>query len=576
MDEKENINNDNILSTQTSEEKPGGYITNIKFNNGEDVNLNKNDIIVFVGPNNAGKSQSLKDIFSLAEKKNSGIVISDIDIFKNSSSVLKLLNKISVGRYQGHNFGFDVLNNTFWQINAENFYRDNIFGALSKLFIANLDTAARLSICNPPNNIKRTDAKQYPIHYAAFDSKYRKWLSNNFKKAFGIDIIPNTQFGSIIPLCIGTPVNLNEEYEDEQTRQEEYANILEKYDQVQNQGDGIKSFVGILLYLMLDYFCIYLIDEPESFLHPPQARIMGQIIGETLSNQQQAFISTHSEEIIKGLMDVCPERVKIVRITRQDTVNHFSVLDNKKFNEVWDDPLLKYSNIMSSLFHKSVVLCESDSDCKIYSIIDNHLKQKAGRYSEALFIHCGGKHRMARIVRALRSLGIDVKLIPDIDVLNDENVFRGIVEAFDIEWSAVQRDYNVLANNLHSSKENINREEAKRHINDILDKSNENNLSKKEVEEIRKSISISSKWKTIKDVGFNGVPAGEASSAIKKMNNTLKEKGIYLVPVGELECFIKDVGGHASDWVNKVLEKYPDLDDEAYSEIKKFIAELNL
>ncbi len=126
MDEKENINNDNILSTQTSEEKPGGYITNIKFNNGEDVNLNKNDIIVFVGPNNAGKSQSLKDIFSLAEKKNSGIVISDIDIFKNSSSVLKLLNKISVGRYQGHNFGFDVLNNTFWQINAENFYRDKI------------------------------------------------------------------------------------------------------------------------------------------------------------------------------------------------------------------------------------------------------------------------------------------------------------------------------------------------------------------------------------------------------------------------------------------------------------------
>ena len=57
MDEKENINNDNILSTQTSEEKPGGYITNIKFNNGEDEKENKNDIIVFVGPNNAGKSQ---------------------------------------------------------------------------------------------------------------------------------------------------------------------------------------------------------------------------------------------------------------------------------------------------------------------------------------------------------------------------------------------------------------------------------------------------------------------------------------------------------------------------------------
>ena len=573
---EETINNEEILNKQSVDKKPGGYITAIKFNNGKDVKLNTNDIIVFVGPNNVGKSQSLKDIFSLAEKRNTGVVISNIDIIKNNSSVLDLLNEISVGNDKVHNTGFSVLNNTFWKTDAENFFQGNVFGGLSKLFISNLDTSARLQICNPPGTIKRTAARQHPIHYAAFSGKYRTWLSNNFKKAFGTDIIPNTQFGATIPLCIGNPVRLTGEYDDEQTRQEEYAKILERYDQVQNQGDGIKSFVGILLYLMLDYFCIYLIDEPESFLHPPQARIMGQIIGETLSNQQQAFISTHSEEIIKGLLDVCPERVKIVRITRQDMVNHFSVLDNTKFNEVWNDPLLKYSNIMSSLFHKSVVLCESDSDCKMYSIIENHLKQESGRYSEALFIHCGGKHRMAKIVKALRSLDIDVKLITDFDVLNDENVIKGIVEAFDIEWSAVQRDYNVLASNLHSYKENINREEAKRHINDILDKSNEKNLSKKEIEEIRESIKTLSKWETIKETGFNGVPRGDASGAVKKLNNTLKEKGIYLVPVGELECFIKDVGDHGPDWVNKVLEKYQDLDNEVYSEIKKFIAGLNL
>ena len=126
---------------------------------------------------------------------------------------------------------------------------------------------------------------------------------------------------------------------------------------------------------MLDYYCTFLIDEPESFLHPPQANIMGRIIGKTLRENQQAFISTHSEEIIKGLLDVCPERVKIVRITREEDVNEFSVLENEKFNEVWNDPLLKYSNIMTSLFHKNVILCESDSDCKFYSIIENYIKQ---------------------------------------------------------------------------------------------------------------------------------------------------------------------------------------------------------
>ncbi len=44
-------------------EKAGGYISKIVFNNGSDIDLQPNDIVVFVGPNNAGKSQSLKDIY---------------------------------------------------------------------------------------------------------------------------------------------------------------------------------------------------------------------------------------------------------------------------------------------------------------------------------------------------------------------------------------------------------------------------------------------------------------------------------------------------------------------------------
>jgi len=37
----------------------GGYISKLIFNNGQIVDINENDIVVFVGPNNVGKSQSL-------------------------------------------------------------------------------------------------------------------------------------------------------------------------------------------------------------------------------------------------------------------------------------------------------------------------------------------------------------------------------------------------------------------------------------------------------------------------------------------------------------------------------------
>ena len=560
-------------------EKAEGYISKLKFNTGRSLDVKQDDIIVFVGPNNAGKSQSLKDIYTLASKKISTVVISDIEITKNGEPLLPLLRSISDGNDQGSYTYFSILGHgiSYSKESSERlFLEGSYYGEFRDLFIANLDTAARLEICTPPNNINRNAPKQHPIHYAAFGRKYRKWLSDNFKKAFGIEVTPNIQYGATIPLCIGKPVKINQQCSDEQERSEIYAAILDTYEQVQNQGDGIKSFTGILLYLMLDYYRTYLIDEPESFLHPPQARIMGQIIGQTLTNTQQAFISTHSEEIIKGLMEACPQRVKIVRITRKEDKNDFSILNPGNFKEVWNDPLLKYSNIMSSLFHNVVVLCESDSDCKMYSIVENFIKQSKGKYSETLFIHCGGKHRMSRIITSMRALKIDIRLIPDIDVLNDETVFKNIVEAYGIDWTSLQSDYNIIVSNLHSPKEKINRNDAKTTINRVLDASENQELSNREIKDIRSAISTISKWDALKSSGISAIPAGDATIAFRKLEQILRENGVYIVPVGELEGFVKEVGGHGPDWVNKVLEKYPDLSTELYAPLRQFILEMNL
>ena len=482
-------------------EKAGGYISRLEFNTGESLDVKQNDIVVFVGPNNAGKSQSLKDIYTLSSKKISTIVVSDIEITKSEESLLPLLQSLSSGNDQGSYTNYSVLGHdiNYWKESSDSsFLKDSYYGEFRDLFVANLDTAARLKICTPPNSINRNASKQHPIHYAAFDRKYRKWLSDNFKKAFGIEVTPNTQYGATIPLCIGEPVKLNQQYDDEQQRLEAYAAILDTYKQVQNQGDGIKSFTGILLYLMLDYYRTYLIDEPESFLHPPQARIMGQIIGQTLTNDQQAFI------------------------------------------------------------------------------VENFIKQTEGKYSEALFIHCGGKHRMAKISTSMRALNIDIRLIPDIDVLNDETIFENIVEAYGIDWTSLQSDYNIIVSNLHSPKEKINRNDAKTTINRVLDASENRELSNREIKDIRSAISTISKWDALKSSGISAIPAGDATVAFRKLEQILRKNGIYIVPVGELEGFVKEVGGHGPDWVNKVLEKYPDLSTEVYAQVKQFISEMNL
>ena len=90
--------------------KAGGYISQVQFKNGESIELLQNDIVVFVGPNNAGKSQCLRDIYALAEGKQNGIVVSDITITKYDAPLEPLLNAIAQPQKSGSGNIYNVLN----------------------------------------------------------------------------------------------------------------------------------------------------------------------------------------------------------------------------------------------------------------------------------------------------------------------------------------------------------------------------------------------------------------------------------------------------------------------------------
>ena len=184
---------------------------------------------------------------------------------------------------------------------------------------------------------------------------------------------------------------------------------------------------------------------------------------------------------------------------------------------------------------------------------------------------------MAKVIAALKALNVDLRVVPDLDVLNDEEIFKGILEASGIDWTFIQSDYKIIVSQVQSgSREKINRVSAKTAINTILDKSTDANLSSAEIKEIQETIKTASRWENIKKMGISAIPAGDATAAFGRLDTTVKAGGIHLVPVGELECFIKEVGNHGPTWVNNVLEKYPDLDDVVYSKITEFITELSL
>jgi ABC-type multidrug transport system ATPase subunit len=48
------------------------WISELVFNNETKITLDKNEIVVFVGPNNAGKSATLKDAVNFLKSKTNG------------------------------------------------------------------------------------------------------------------------------------------------------------------------------------------------------------------------------------------------------------------------------------------------------------------------------------------------------------------------------------------------------------------------------------------------------------------------------------------------------------------------
>jgi hypothetical protein len=77
-------------------------------------------------------------------------------------------------------------------------------------------------------------------------------------------------------------------------------------------------------------------------------------------------MATHSLDVLQGVLDAPDAEVTVIRLRREDTVNHASVLPPQRVAELWTDPLIRFSNALDGVFHRGVVVCESDGDARFY------------------------------------------------------------------------------------------------------------------------------------------------------------------------------------------------------------------
>lgn len=552
---------------------PSVVIKKIKFNDNTEIELSNDDIVVFVGANNVGKSRALKDIKNdILESSLKKVIVDEIEYqdtnFEEINMKSYFKNNFELGP-NGYDIAVDVEH--IYNYNEHNF--QNVKSGdkyLYKVLFSFLSTESRLNMTAPISYSFINDKLSFGVmRRLERDKKSITTLNDILFSCFGkkIDISEGLWQNSVSKLYkFGTKDEIDKSVNAD-TR--EARCLLESLENLNDQGDGIRSAVAILASLITTTHSLYLIDEPETFLHPPQARILGRNIVD-LSQNKQCFISTHNIDLLRGMLEKDYARIKIIKINRTDNVNEFHVLDNDSIKVVSNDKNLKYSNILNGLFYNTVVLCENESDCKFYSALLEKIDSDC--YQNTLFCAVGGKDQFKIIIPLLNKLKINFLVIADLDLINNHDKLKDLINSIeDNKYNQISSIHNDFLNLFESGtdnqvkKQSVIKEEILSFITDAPYMSDET------ASKIRQVLKNISHLKLLKNCGKSCLPAGECVQKYNQIINFLNESNIFVVECGEIERFITEIDGHGSLWVEEVFKKYPTFDEPEYSNAKEFI-----
>jgi len=449
-------------------------------------------------------------------------------------------------RLPGSNFHESNLN-IWWADKA-----GHIGEFLTKQILSELTTRARLGDCDPqPTFDARTPfSAGHPFQLMYREPELESATSAVFRRAFKRDLVVHRAAGNIIPIYVGERPTI-EPGEDRITRS--YLERVEQLDRLETQGDGVRSFVSIVAHVLTEGRPILLIDEPEAFLHPPQARLVAESVA-NFGGSRQTIIATHSSDVLQGLLTDHADRVSIVRLTRPEKQPRASYLETGRVAELWHDPILRFSNILDGLFHDGVIVTEADADCRFYEAVANSAVDAQSR-PDIHYTYSGGKDRLPVVITALVGVEVPVATIVDFDVLNNDQPLRRIVEAHRGDWSAIEKDWLAVKSAVESKAAFLGGDEFRADVLAQLKSYGKAEVAPKSVlREVRRLTRRASPWDNIKDAGLAAISAGQPTITANRLLAALRNIGIFVAPYGQMEGFHRSVGGHGPRWVEAVLQ----------------------
>ncbi|MFJ2470771.1 ATP-dependent nuclease [Glutamicibacter sp. NPDC087583] len=558
-------------------------IQEIALKSGDKIRPQVSGVTAIVGSNNAGKSTILKELKEvLANGKNSKTVaVSGVSIEKSNeiSSLFSWLGAHAIFKPSTEDARQDqfvrMSDSTGHLGNMAYFWNQKDEGLRSVApFLCFYGTAEeRLKMTSSVAKRNETDdPPSHPVHSLEGDTNLKRRLSQISERVFHQPLTLDA-LAATVRLRVGKTDMTVPPADDIST---EYRNAISALPPLDKQGDGMRSFFGQILPIMAANYPLVILDEPEAFLHPPQARALGVELGKLArDNRVQVMVATHDRSFLTGLLESEGE-VTVVRVSRTADGNSTArQLDSGVLSEIWRDPVLKYTNILDSLFHKVVVLAESEIDCGYLAAALDNPERSSGRIprSEYLFVQTGGKASFPKVATALHAVGVPVVAAPDFDLLRDKGDVEKLVKALGGNWGTEEDDlWRKATNPFTSPREPL----TIGYILGAIEKAFGDRRTEAFTSEAKEEMQIltrrgNSPFADVKKYGLTAFTK-ESRDAVEKLLRNLEAVGIVPVHTGELEGLApKVVSRKGPNWLTRALEMGEQNNEETQKHIDRII-----
>jgi ABC-type cobalamin/Fe3+-siderophores transport system ATPase subunit len=534
-------------------------------------------ITAIVGSNNSGKStllRQLRDVLNSGPqaiqndpiKMATGVQINaagtSADFFawltENAHYIETPPGQYGRGIFRYGHQGVDVLSAAAQWDSLNN---AQSLGALSQVFAFSANGDNRFQYAQAAGaRAEGTDPPSEPLHHLQDDRELFRKLSDLSQRVFNQ---PLTLDDSGISLRIRMGRSTVTVPRLDESRRE-YAKALAQLAPLDVQGDGVKAFFSLFVPLIAATYSIVIVDEPEAFLHPPQAFAAGKAMGEIAkSSEVQVILATHDKDFLAGVL-ASNAPLRLARLQRNESDVAVRDVAASALRDLWQERLLRYSNVLSGLFHRLVVICEGEQDCHFYqAALEDYIESRADTEpvsvaaSDVLFVPTNGKAAMAQVAGIVHAAGVPTVIVPDLDVLDDEAIISRMVTTLGGDWEKFAADFRATVTPIErrnvAPKVKALRDDLNEYLDEILDADSDAALDSDHKDRIDRIMRTSqSDWALVKVAGVS-VFRGNQREAADRLLRDLAALGVVPLEVGSLESFAPTFAKNRK-WLPRALE----------------------